>query len=200
MGEASVLSDSDNTAAPLRLIAGLGNPGERHADNRHNVGFQLLDRIADRHRLSFTRMESQALLAHGELAGQRVILLKPLTYMNQSGKAVKPAVRRYDISLAHVLVVYDDLDLPLGDIRLRERGGAAGHKGMESVIASLGTQEIARLRIGIGRPNGEAPEEYVLKDFSLRESIIMEEAHDRAIAALECVLREGIVEAMNRYN
>ena len=200
MGEASVLSDSDNTAAPLRLIAGLGNPGERHADNRHNVGFQLLDRIADRHRLSFTRMESQALLAHGELAGQRVILLKPLTYMNQSGKAVKPAVRRYDISLAHVLVVYDDLDLPLGDIRLRERGGAAGHKGMESVIASLGTQEIARLRIGIGRPNGEAPEEYVLKDFSLRESIIMEEAYDRAIAALEYVLREGIVEAMNRYN
>ena len=200
MGEASVLSDSDNTAAPLRLIAGLGNPGERHADNRHNVGFQLLDRIADRHRLSFTRMESQALLAHGELAGQRVILLKPLTYMNQSGKAVKPAVRRYDISLAHVLVVYDDLDLPLGDIRLRERGGAAGHKGMESVIASLGTQEIARLRIGIGRPNGEAPEEYVLKDFSLRESIIMEEAYDRAFAALDCVLREGIVEAMNRYN
>lgn len=200
MGEAPVLSDSDNTAAPLRLIAGLGNPGERHADNRHNVGFQLLDRIADRHRLSFTRMESQALLAHGELAGQRVILLKPLTYMNQSGKAVKPAVRRYDISLAHVLVVYDDLDLPPGDIRLRERGGAAGHKGMESVIASLGTQEIARLRIGIGRPNGEAPEEYVLNDFSLRESIIMEEAYDRAIAALECVLREGIVEAMNRYN
>jgi len=139
-------------------------------------------------------------LAHGELVGQRVILLKPLTYMNESGKAVRPAVRRYDIRVADVLIAYDDLDLPLGRIRLRRRGGPGGHKGMDSVIACLGTQDIARLRIGIGRPKRISPEKYVLRDFSLEESIIMEEAYEKGMVALRCFLREGIIAAMNKYN
>ncbi len=200
MGEASTRTDPPQPPATRRLIVGLGNPGPKYAGNRHNVGFQLLDRIAQEHQLSFDKMESQALLAHGELAEQEVLLLKPLTYMNQSGRAVKPTVRRYQIPVAGVLVVYDELDLPLGKIRLRERGAAAGHKGMDSIITSLGTEEVSRLRIGIGRPAGEAPEEYVLHDFSVEERIAVQEGYDRAIAALECLLREGIVEAMNKYN
>jgi PTH1 family peptidyl-tRNA hydrolase len=185
---------------PAKLIAGLGNPGKAYAKNRHNVGFQLLDRVAAKYELSFDRIESQALLAHGGLAGERVILLKPLTYMNQSGKAVRPAVRRYDIPIAHMLIVHDDLDLPLGKVRLREHGGAGGHKGMESVISFLKTQDIARLRIGIGRPKRGSPDEYVLQDFSLEERIIMEGTFEKAVAALECFLREGITVAMNEYN
>lgn len=185
---------------PLKLVVGLGNPGMEHAKNRHNVGAQLLERFAARHRLSFDKIESQALLAHGELGGERVILLKPLTYMNQSGKAVRPAMLRYDIRMPDVLIAYDDLDLPLGKIRLRGHGGAGGHRGMSSIIASLGTQDIARLRIGIGRSLGMPPEEYVLRDFSLEESIVLEEAYEKAIGALECFLREGITAAMNGYN
>ncbi len=185
---------------PLKLVVGLGNPGMEHAKNRHNVGAQLLERFAARHRLSFDKIESQALLAHGELGGERVILLKPLTYMNQSGKAVRPAMLRYDIRMPDVLIAYDDLDLPLGKIRLRGHGGAGGHRGMSSIIASLGTQDIARLRIGIGRSLGMPPEEYVLQDFSLEESIVLEEAYEKAIGALERFLREGITAAMNGYN
>lgn len=187
-------------AEPVKLIVGLGNPGKERAKNRHNVGFQLLDRVAARYELSFDKIESQALLAHGELAGQRVILLKPLTYMNQSGEAVKPAVGRHHIPMPNVLIAYDDLDLALGKIRLREHGGAGGHKGMDSLVASLGTQDIARLRIGIGRPERVSPEEYVLQDFSLEESMVMEEAYEKAIVALGCFLKEGITAAMNKYN
>ncbi len=185
---------------PLKLVVGLGNPGMEHAKNRHNVGAQLLERFAARHRLSFDKIESQALLAHGELGGERVILLKPLTYMNQSGKAVRPAMLRYDIRMPDVLIAYDDLDLPLGKIRLRGHGGAGGHRGMSSIIASLGTQDIARLRIGIGRSLGVPPEEYVLQDFPLEEGIVIEEAYEKAIGAIERFLREGITAAMNGYN
>ncbi len=187
-------------AGPVKLIVGLGNPGKERAKNRHNVGFQLLDRVAARYELSFDKIEFQGLLAHGELAGKRVILLKPLTYMNQSGEAVKPAVGRHDVPMPNVLIAYDDLDLALGRIRLREHGGAGGHKGMDSLVASLGTQDIARLRIGIGRPQGVSPEEYVLQDFSLEESMVMEEAFEKAIVALGCFLKEGITAAMNKYN
>jgi PTH1 family peptidyl-tRNA hydrolase len=185
---------------PAKLIVGLGNPGKEYARNRHNVGFQLLDKVAEKYGLSFDRIESRALLAQGEFAGLGVILLKPLTFMNQSGQAVRPTVRRYNIPIAHMLIAYDDLDLPLGKVRLRERGGAGGHKGMESVISFLGTQDIARLRIGIGRPKIGSPDEYVLQDFSLEESIVMEETFEKAVAALERFLREGIIAAMNEYN
>jgi len=184
----------------IKLLVGLGNPGKQHAENRHNVGFQVLDRLAARYQLSFDKIEFQGLLARGKVAGETVLLLKPLTYMNRCGEAVKPVQARYDISTEDLLVIYDDLDLPVGKIRIRERSSSGGHKGLESVIASLGTQNIARVRIGIGRPNGESPEEYVLRDFSLDESIIIEEARERAIAAAVCFVREGIAATMNTYN
>jgi PTH1 family peptidyl-tRNA hydrolase len=183
-----------------RLIVGLGNPGPEYAGSRHNVGFRVVDRLANELHLSLDRVEAKGLLGQGMAAGTPVILLRPLSYMNQSGKVVKPIVSRYKVKLEHVLIVYDDLDLPLGTIRIRARGGSAGHRGMQSIISSLGTADIARIRIGIGRPSGEPPEEYVIHDFTLDQSIIMEGAYDTALAAILCFVRDGITAAMNEYN
>lgn len=179
---------------------GLGNPGKDHAENRHNVGFQVADRLAARYGLNFDKMEFQGLLSIGQIEEVGVILLKPLTCMNQSGKAVRPVQSKYKISTQDILVVYDDLDLPLGKVRVRERGRQGGHKGMESVIAALGTLNIARIRIGIGRPDGEAPEQYVLQDFSLDESIVVGDALEKAVEAAVSFVRDGIGPTMNRFN
>ena len=183
-----------------KLIVGLGNPGAEHSRNRHNVGFSVLERLAHRYRLPFDRLEFQGRLAHGTVGGRPVILLKPVSYMNRSGSVVKPVLSRYKVRLEDLLIIHDDLDLPLGKIRIRAAGGSAGHRGMESVIASLGTDIIARIRIGIGRPHGDHPEEYVLQDFSLEESITMEAAYEQALAAVVCFLREGIDSTMNNYS
>jgi PTH1 family peptidyl-tRNA hydrolase len=183
-----------------RLIVGLGNPGAEHSHNRHNVGFQVLDRLAEQHSLSFDRLEFQGLLARGVIEKEPVILLKPLSYMNQSGRVVKPVLSRFKVRLGDLLLIYDDLDLPLGKIRVRPSGGSAGHRGMKSLIASLGEGTFARIRVGIGRPSGAPPERYVLQDFSLEESITMETAYEKAIAAVLCFVTEGIAETMNKYN
>lgn len=183
-----------------KLIVGLGNPGAEHSTNRHNVGFLVLDRLADRYRLRFDRLEFQGRLAHGRVEGRPVILLKPLSYMNRSGSVVKPVLSRYKVRLEDLLIIHDDLDLPLGKIRIRAASGSAGHHGMESVIASLRTDIVTRIRIGIDRPHGDPPEEYVLQDFSLEESIAMEATYEQALAAVVCFLREGIDATMNTYN
>jgi len=188
-------------ASGNKLIVGLGNPGSEYAGHRHNVGFRCLDRLARTHGLAFTRWEFRARLAQGEIRGVRVLLARPLTYMNLSGQAVGPLVRRYGIPLSDLLVIYDDMDLPLGTIRLRPGGGAGGHKGMRSIIEALGSQDFPRLRVGIGRPPaGEDPVDYVLSDFTPEEGAIMEEVYERVLAAVECWLTEGIGEAMGRYN
>lgn len=186
---------------PSKLIVGLGNPGPKHAFNRHNVGFQCLDRIAQAHGLEFTQRRFGASLAFGEILGVNVLLAKPLTYMNLSGRAVSPLVRWYKVPAAGLLVIHDDMDLPLGGIRLRQRGGAGGHRGMLSIVDSLGTQDFPRLRVGIGRPPGKMdPVDYVLGDFTSEEKIVIEEVYERAISAVESWLTEGIVGAMSRYN
>jgi PTH1 family peptidyl-tRNA hydrolase len=190
----------DRIVEGTRLIVGLGNPGSEHRKNRHNVGFHVLERLASQYRLGFDRVEFKGLLARGEVEGEPVILLKPLSYMNKSGVVVRPVTSRYKIRLGDLLVIYDDLDLPMGKIRIRAGGGSGGHRGMESVISSIGSDGMARLRIGIGRPSGEPPEEYVLHDFSLDESITMETAYDRAMACVLCFIREGIDVCMNEYN
>jgi PTH1 family peptidyl-tRNA hydrolase len=188
------------TTEDARLIVGLGNPGPEHAGNRHNVGFQVIDRLAHELQISLDRMEAKGMVGRGMAAGTPVILLRPLSYMNLSGKVVKPIVSRYRIKLEHLLIIYDDLDLSLGTVRIRAHGSSAGHRGMQSIIAALGTADIARIRIGIGRPSGEPPEEYVLQDFTLDQSIIMEGAYDTALAAALCFVAEGITAAMNEYN
>ena len=183
-----------------KLIVGLGNPGRKYAHNRHNVGFQCLDRLAQAHGLSFTQRRAKAALALGKIADVGVVLARPLTYMNLSGQAVRPLVSFYKLSLEDILVIQDDLDLPLGTTRLRPEGGSGGHKGMRSIIEALGSQAFPRLRVGIGRPPGNDAVSYVLSDFTADEQITLESVYERAVAAVELFLREGIEAAMNAYN
>lgn len=184
----------------IYLIVGLGNPGVRYARNRHNVGFHCLRRLAAAHGLTFSRRQKRARVAKETIGGRRVVLALPQTFMNESGRAVAPLVQFYQVGLGRLLVVYDDLDLPLGTIRLRPEGGSGGHKGMRSIIQHLGSHDFPRLRVGIGRPPGQMdPADYVLQDFSTAEGSVIEEALERAVAAIETWLAEGIEEAMGRY-
>lgn len=184
------------------LVAGLGNPGRRYAHNRHNVGFRCLRRLAAAHGLDFSKRQKQARVAVGRMCGQRVILALPQTYMNKSGRSVVPLLQFYKVELDHLLVVYDDLDLEQGTIRLRPQGGSGGHRGMRSIIQQLGgNQDFPRLRVGIGRPPGRMdPADYVLQDFSDAEWELVDEVLDRAVKAIETWLVEGIDVAMDTYN
>ncbi len=156
------------------LIAGLGNPGRRFEDNRHNIGYQAVDELADTHRLTFSRTEHEALTAHGAIAGERVIVAKPQTFMNESGKAVQALTSYYKIPPERLLVIYDDLDLPLGTVRFRQAGSSGGHRGVQSIINRLSTRQFPRLRLGIGRPPGRMdPAAYVLQDFSEEEEPVV---------------------------
>lgn len=185
----------------LFLIVGLGNPGQRFARHRHNVGFQIVDMLAQRHGLAFQRAEFRAAVATGAMAGRRVLLAKPQTFMNLVGQAVAPLARFYKIPMLQVLVLYDELDLPLGRLRFRPDGGAGGHNGIKSLIDSLGTQGFARLRIGIDRPPGRMDAAaYVLQDFSADQEIEMAFCRPRAADGVETWLAEGIDAAMNKYN
>lgn len=184
----------------MKLIVGLGNPGRKYAKNRHNVGFQCVDALATVYALSFDKMQFKALTAQGEIEGVAVVLAKPLTFMNLSGQSVRSLMQWYKVCLEDLLVVYDDLDLPLGRLRMRAGGGAGGHKGMLSIIQALGTQEFPRLRVGIGRPVKGDPEIYVLRNFTRTQLKLMKPAYDEAVAAMVCFLREGITAAMNRFN
>jgi PTH1 family peptidyl-tRNA hydrolase len=185
----------------LYLIVGLGNPGVKYAANRHNVGFQCVDRLAAAHGFTFDRLLHRARVANGLIAGHRVVLARPLTYMNRSGQAVGPLVHWYKLPLDRLLVIHDDLDLPLGTIRLRPSGSAGGHNGLDSIIQALGSQEFPRLRVGIGRPpSGWDPADYVLSDFTRDEVPVIASVYDRVVAASECWLSEGLTAAMNRFN
>ncbi len=184
----------------MKLIVGLGNPGPAYAKNRHNVGYQCLELLAWEHKLAFNKLMFKAYTAQGTIANEKVLLARPLTFMNLSGQSVRPLLRWYRTALTDLLIVYDDLDLPLGKLRLRARGASAGHKGMQSIIESLGTNEFARMRIGIGHPTrGDAPH-HVLSDFTAEEWITVKLTMDRAVAAIRVFIAEGISAAMNQFN
>jgi peptidyl-tRNA hydrolase, PTH1 family len=158
----------------FRLIVGLGNPGPRYASNRHNIGFQTVDEVAGAYGLAFTRTEHQAKTVHGLVEGRRVILAKPQTWMNDSGKAVAPLAHFYKIEPENLLVVYDDLDIPLGTLRFRTGGSSGGHRGVQSIMRWLGEDTFPRLRIGIGRPPGQMDAAaYVLQDFAGDETPLL---------------------------
>ncbi len=194
-------TDGQESTGRIKMIVGLGNPGPRYARNRHNVGFQCVDRLAEKHGLTFDKRKHNAVLAQGRIDSARVVLVKPMTFMNVVGPAVAAVARFYKVAPEDLLVVYDDLDLPQGRIRLRPEGGSGGHNGMKSIIQHLGTQAFPRLRVGIGRPPGRMdPADYVLQDFSEKEEEVMAQVRERAVEAIECWLREGIVEAMNTFN
>ena len=183
------------------LIIGLGNPGKEHNLNRHNVGFMLLDRLAAELGLEFSRHQSSALVTDGHFEGHKIILAKPQTFMNLVGRSAGPLTRFYRIVISDLIVAYDDLDLPLGTIRLRPAGGSAGHKGMQSIFEQLGTEAFPRLRIGIGRPPGQMdPADYVLQDFSQDELQMLEVILGEAIDCIRLFIREGIQAAMTHSN
>ncbi len=187
-------------AQQIRLVVGLGNPGVRYARSRHNVGFMVADRFAHAHRLAYARRRFEAQLAEGQVAGHRVIVAKPQTFMNLSGAAVGKLYAFYKVAPQDLLVVYDDLDLPLGKLRLRPRGSAGGHHGMESIIAHIGTSDFPRLRIGIGRPNPDADVDHVLGHFAHDELPVMQDMIARATEAVQVWMADGISAAMNRFN
>jgi PTH1 family peptidyl-tRNA hydrolase len=188
------------TVGPF-LLAGLGNPGREHKADRHNVGFMLLDRLAHDAGVRFERVRFQALVTTGRLASRRVILAKPQTYMNASGRAVGQLARFFKIEPASLLVAYDDLDLPLGTIRLRSGGGSGGHRGVASIVEELGSQDFPRLRLGIGRPPGRMdPADYVLQSFRPDEEPVRDLMLAHASDAVQTFLRDGIELAMSRHN
>jgi PTH1 family peptidyl-tRNA hydrolase len=184
-----------------QLIVGLGNPGKDYVDTRHNVGFRVLDELARRYGLAFGKTERKAQIASGVIRGRKVILAKPQTFMNLSGEAVRSLSDFYKVEMARLIVVADDLDIPLGTVRLRKSGGAGGQNGMKSVIQHLGTQEFSRLRFGIGRPPGKMQaRDYVLSSFKGDDGILAAQVIDRAADAVETWLVEGIELAMTRHN
>jgi len=184
------------------LIAGLGNPGKQYEDNRHNVGFMVADVLADRWQIEMKRKRKNALTGEGVFESHSVILAKPQTYMNNSGLSIGPLQRLYGIQAENMLVIYDDLDLPFGRIRLRASGGAAGHHGMESIIEKVSTRDFPRLRVGIGRPQhaGEEVVDFVLKSFQSSDRKKLKTVLDQAADAVEMVLRSGIEIAMTHFN
>jgi PTH1 family peptidyl-tRNA hydrolase len=188
-------------AGAVTLLVGLGNPGREYANTRHNAGFQVINQLAEQHGLGFSRKHNNALIAAGHVANTRFVLAKPQTWMNESGRAVAALARFYKVGPQRILVIYDDLDLPVGAIRLRPEGGSGGHKGIKSIIEKLGTQDFPRLRVGIGRPPGRMdPVDYVLQPFSRDEMDIIEEARQRAVEAIQVFLKDGMAAAMNVFN
>ncbi|MBC7075484.1 MAG: aminoacyl-tRNA hydrolase [Syntrophomonadaceae bacterium] len=183
----------------MKIVVGLGNPGREYGNTRHNVGFMVVEELARRHNVEKEENRFDAVIAHLRIAGEKVLLAKPLTYMNLSGRAVKPLVNCYKADVADLMVVFDDMDIEPGDLRIRPAGGAGGHKGMESITEKLGTQGFPRLRVGIGRPQGDAVD-WVLGEFTDEEKILMQQTIKKAADAIECWVKRGIDAAMNTYN
>lgn len=183
------------------LVAGLGNPGPEYEKTPHNLGFLAVDRVAARHSIRVTRKEANSLVGLGEAAGRPVVLVKPQTFMNVSGPAVKALLERYELGAANLLLVYDELALPWMQMRLRPKGSSAGHNGVKSVIRSVGTEEFARLRLGIhpGHPIGDGAK-YVLEPVRKAQWSELDEMLDHAADAIESVLAEGVEKTMAKYN
>ena len=183
------------------LIVGLGNPGEKYARTRHNLGFLALDLLAERQKLKVNRIKYKALVAETEFGGSRCLLMKPQTYMNLSGEAVREAAQFYKIPADHVLVIYDDVSLPVGKLRVRPSGSAGGHNGIKNIIAHLGTQDFPRVKIGTGAP-GEGGDmiDWVIGVPSQAERKVLVASFERAIEAAACIIENGCQKAMNDFN
>ncbi|MBT4511277.1 MAG: aminoacyl-tRNA hydrolase [Chloroflexi bacterium] len=193
----------------MKIIVGLGNPGQVYANSRHNLGFKCINLFAKEQAIEFAKIQSKAKVGFGEIAGEKVVLAKPRTFMNLSGESVGALTRFYKIDLSDLLVIYDDVDLPVGKIRIREKGGAAGHNGIKSIIQHLGNQEFPRIRVGIGPIESDDESgsnqsmrnpDFVLGQFTPEEKAIVVDTCPRVAEAIGCVLTEGIAAAMNKYN
>lgn len=182
------------------ILLGLGNPGPKYLMTRHNAGFRAADKISAAAKIPFYKVGYHAFWGKGAIGGQEVVVAKPMTYMNNSGQAAAGLCRQFRVAAENLLVIYDDLDLPPGALRLRPQGGSGGHNGIKSIIQHLGTDAFPRLRLGIGRPADGDVVNYVLQPFSPAEEDEMTEVLDTAVLAASLFVREGILAAMNRYN
>ena len=184
------------------IIAGLGNPDRQYEGTRHNVGFDVIDRLADKYNIAVDVKKHRALLGKGVIEGQKVILAKPQTYMNLSGESIRSLVDYYKIDGEHeLLVIYDDINLGVGQLRIREKGSAGGHNGIKNIIAHLGTQVFPRIRVGVGeKPSRYDLADYVLGHFSKAEKELMDQGYDHAVKAVGMILSGRIGDAMSEYN
>jgi len=183
------------------MIVGLGNPGPAYRHTRHNFGFLAVDELADELNIQVRRLKFKAMIGEGRSNDNKVVLVKPMTFMNESGRAVAPLLRYFKLPLSNLLVIHDDLDLPFGTLRLRPSGGTSGQRGMASIINHLGTQEFPRMRLGIGRPPGQMdPVDYVLKNFLPSENELLAIVLRTAVEASQNFISEGLTQTMNKYN
>ena len=185
----------------MYIIAGLGNPTKTYEGTRHNIGFDMIDAIADKYNIDVTTKKHKALTGKGRIDGVPVILAKPQTYMNLSGESIRDIADFYKIPAENIIIIYDDISLEVGQLRIRKKGSAGGHNGIKNIIAHLGTQEFPRIKVGIGsKPEGWDLADYVLGHFSKEEQVLMEEAFLRAADAASALLTEDVERVMNQYN
>lgn len=185
----------------VKLIIGLGNPGKPYEQTRHNIGFDVIDELANRWNAPLNQSKFNGMYASVHRPEGKVILLKPLTYMNLSGESVRPLMDYFDIDVEDIIVIYDDLDLETGKLRLRAKGSAGGHNGIKSLIQHLGTQEFNRIRVGVNRPPaGMKVADYVLSKFSKDDQVVVKEAIDKSCDAVETALKKPFLEVMNQFN
>lgn len=185
----------------MKLIVGLGNPGKQYEKTRHNIGFEVIDKLSERLSIPLDQAKFKGLYGIGHSHGEKVLLLKPLTYMNLSGESIRSIMDYYDIDLEDLIVIYDDMDLPVGKIRLRQKGSAGGHNGVKSTIAHIGSQQFNRIRVGINRPtNGQSITDYVLGKFTKEEMAMIDEVILKCSQACESYLEQPFLQVMNDYN
>jgi PTH1 family peptidyl-tRNA hydrolase len=196
-----------NRKTDTRLVVGLGNPGEKYAGNRHNIGFMCLDYFAHSHDIVFERSRSQAKIGLGRVLNREIVLAKPQTYMNNSGEAVGKLIRQHKVKIENLIVVHDDLDLPVGRIRIRLGGSSGGHKGINSIVRHISNQDFIHVRVGIGRPNSNGQDKgedeivnYVLGDFTPEEKAVMDKVIPGVDEIVNCLFAEGLTATMNRFN
>ena len=181
------------------VIAGLGNPDRKYRETRHNIGFKVIDSLSERLRIDFTEKKNY-IKGEGLYRDEAVVLIKPLTFMNLSGIAIREVLRRRRCAPDRLIVVHDDLDLPVGRIKIKKKGSSGGHRGIQSIIDYIGTDEFVRVKIGIGRPSGVSPEVYVLKRFHPEERDTIEESIKSATDAVLAIIEKGVERAMTEYN
>lgn len=185
----------------MLIIAGLGNPTKEYEGTRHNVGFSVIDKLADEYGISVDTKKHKALCGKGVIEGEKVILLKPQTYMNLSGESIREAADYYKVNPEDILVIFDDISLDVGKIRLRSKGSAGGHNGIKSIIAHLGSEGFPRIKVGVGdKPKGWDLADYVLGHFGKEELPALEEAKEKAVKAVAEIIQNGMTSAMNKYN
>ena len=183
----------------MYIIAGLGNPGKKYENTRHNIGFITIDSLASKYSINVDKLKFKALVGEGRISGQKVILVKPQTYMNLSGESIQEVMNFYKADPENLIVIYDDIDLDLGTLRIRKSGSAGTHNGMRSVVQHINSTAFPRIRIGMGGPKGDIVD-FVIGGMSKAESEVLRETVDKATEAIDCIIESGIDMSMNRYN